>query len=573
MSKPPLPAPTVLERAIAYVAPGAALRRLRSRAVYAALTGPSGYDGARSERPGLRRYRPAARTANEDTLPDLEELRARSRDLARNAPVAGGALRTVTTSAVGEGLRVRPAVDRRALVPFGVTDAEAEAFEDAARREFALFARKEHADQAGAMPFAALQSLAFRSVLESGDAFAALVRPEDPRAPFDFCLQLIEADRVSNPHNARDTNELVAGVALTESGRARGYHVREIGPADMAATRTAWRFMPAAAPSGMPLMLHLLERERIGQTRGVPYLAPVLGMVQDLRKFSDAEITAAVLTACIALTTEAAGPIGPLAAEAQAAQAAAGGTAPSGGGTLSRAEIAFEPGLVLEGLQPGESVKSFAPERPNSAFEPFFNAMVSQVGLALELPHEVLLKRFNSSYSASRAALLEAWRFFRARRAWLAREFCAPVYEAVLWNAVLRGRLVAPGFLEDPLARAAWCAAAWTGPSAGQIDPVREVEAAGKRLELRLSTRRREVAELTGEDFEAVAAELSAEEAMMRRLEILPAAPPAATPAAPPAPPRAAPPGQEPPDPAEDPDESVPDGEAEGDTQKQGIAA
>jgi capsid protein len=118
------------------------------------------------------------------------------------------------------------------------------------------------------------------------------------------------------------------------------------------------------------------------------------------------------------------------------------------------------------------------------------------------------------------------------RRAWLAESLCQPAYELVLRNAILRGRLDAPGFLTDPMLRAAWCAARWTGPSPGQIDPLKEVNAAEKRIALRLSTRTRETAELTGDDWEQVAAELAEEEARLAGLGVAPQAeaPPTDTP-------------------------------------------
>jgi Ni,Fe-hydrogenase III small subunit len=125
---------------------------------------------------------------------------------------------------------------------------------------------------------------------------------------------------------------------------------------------------------------------------------------------------------------------------------------------------------------------------------------------------------------ALQPALLQAWAFFRARRAWLAAGLCQPTYELVLRNAILRGRILAPGFRAAPAIRAAWCAARWTGPSPGQIDPLKEVKAAEMRLALRLSTRTRETAELTGDDWEQVAAEFAEEEAMLAALGITPPA-------------------------------------------------
>lgn len=63
----------------------------------------------------------------------------------------------------------------------------------------------------------------------------------------------------------------------------------------------------------------------------------------------------------------------------------------------------------------------------------------------------MLIKEFNSSYSASRGALLEAWEAFKMRRKWFVDDFCQPVYEMFLAEAVALGRINAPGFFTDPL--------------------------------------------------------------------------------------------------------------------------
>jgi lambda family phage portal protein len=498
----------LLDRAIAYVAPAWGSQRARLR-----VGAASGYDAAKRELAAFRNMVARSQTADADALPNLEEMHARSRKLIMNAPLAGGAVGTVVTNVVGVGLRMSPQADGPALAALaGITSEQVKAFEAAAEREWRLFCRAEHADMAGELSFAAIQEIAFRSVLGDGDCFAATVAA--PRGgPFDFALQLWDADRVSNPQFRADSETLAGGVERDEGGRPVAYHVAEIHRTT--SVKRSWRRVPRMAPDGSPRVLHLVHRERIGQSRGVPYLAPVMAALADLDRYTQAEITAAVLNACIAIIGQSPTADSPLAREAAAASA---GT--SGGPGFQRAEIAFEPGMVLEGFMPGEDIKSFDGARPNAGFDPFVQAVLRQVGARLGLPFEVLVLHFTASYSAARAALLQAWAFYRGRRAWLAASLCQPTYELVLRNAILRRRLAAPGFLTDPAIRAAWCGARWTGPSPGQIDPLKEVNAAEKRLELRLSTRTRETAELTGDDWEQVAAEFAEEEAMLESLGI-----------------------------------------------------
>jgi capsid protein len=66
--------------------------------------------------------------------------------------------------------------------------------------------------------------------------------------------------------------------------------------------------------------------------------------------------------------------------------------------------------------------------------------------------------------------------------------FCQPVYEAWIEEAISIGRISAPGFFADPAIRRAWCASTWIGDGPGSIDPEKEVKAAKMRIELRTST-------------------------------------------------------------------------------------
>ena len=172
------------------------------------------------------------------------------------------------------------------------------------------------------------------------------------------------------------------------------------------------------------------------------------------------------------------------------------------------------PGMVNM-LAPGEGVEIADAKRPSSNFDAFTTSLAKYVGAALEIPVELLVKNFSSSYSASRAALLEAWKAFRMKRSWMAADFCQPVYEIFLTEAIASGRLKAPGFFLDPLIRAAYCGAQWNGPAQGMIDPVKEVNAAEKRINIGISTRQRETIEMTGGDFDSNVPQLAREKQLM----------------------------------------------------------
>lgn len=167
-------------------------------------------------------------------------------------------------------------------------------------------------------------------------------------------------------------------------------------------------------------------------------------------------------------------------------------------------------------LDPGEDIAFANPTRPSTGFDSFMRSMCEQVGAALEIPADLLIMSFNSSYSASRAALLEAWKAFRMRREWLVKDFCRPTYEIWMTEAVARGRIIAPGFFADPLIRQAYLQSEWIGPSQGQLDPTKEVAAAVTAIENGLSTHEAEAIKLNGSEYAANVDKLTLENERLR---------------------------------------------------------
>ena len=170
-------------------------------------------------------------------------------------------------------------------------------------------------------------------------------------------------------------------------------------------------------------------------------------------------------------------------------------------------------------MNPGESVEFPIPARPSSGFEGFVKALASQIGAALEIPRDLLLKEFNSSYSASRGALLEAWKSFKMYRTWFVNDFCNPVYEIWLTEAIALGRVNAPGFFNDRAMREAWLGAEWIGPSQGQLDPTKEITAEILACQHGFSTYADSALRINGSDFESNVETLMKETARLKELQ------------------------------------------------------
>jgi len=158
-------------------------------------------------------------------------------------------------------------------------------------------------------------------------------------------------------------------------------------------------------------------------------------------------------------------------------------------------------GLRLESgisvLPPGTRPETVAPARPATAFAQFVEAVLRQISSGLHMPYELLMKDFSkTNYSSARASLLEAWRYFLGVRQFIADKWLQPIYELWLEEQVHAGLIQAEGFAAR---REAWCAARWTGPGRGWVDPVKEAEAAAIRMRTGLTTLQQEVSEQGGD--------------------------------------------------------------------------
>lgn len=465
--------------------------------------------------PLLRWWRESVRVRDSagDTLRVLPTQRAQIRELVRTNPIAGGAINTNIDRVVGTGLALVATPDRRVL---GWSEEQAREFKRTVQTEFSLFADSTECDWAGEQNFYDKQGLTLRSALESGDCFTNL--PDgDPSGtqPYRLRLQTIEADRIGNPNNASDSVEVAGGVRRAPRGGAPlAFHVYDSHPGSYL-VGTGSRFTGVwvdriGANSGRRRILHHFRQLRPEQPRGVPYLAPVIDAIKQLGRYTEAEIEAAVVSAFLTLAIE---------------SPAGGSAAPVFGLTDAQAaanpEVALAPGAVL-GLASGEKANLLNPARPNPAFQPFIEAILQQIGMGLGIPFELLIKRFNSSYSASKAALLDAWMWFRSQRTWLARSFCQPVYETWMAEAVSTGRIAAPGFFENPLMRWAYTRAAWHGDSMGSINPKDEVAAYLAAVDGRLMTRERAEWELFGTDWYETFESKETEQEMLKTADLLP---------------------------------------------------
>lgn len=455
--------------------------------------------GASLDRRALRGFKPNSGAPSEDINPNNSTLRQRSRMLYMAAPLATSAVNTVRTKTVGIGLSLKSSINREIL---HLSPEAAKEWQKNTEAEWHMWAsKKQNCDALAMNNFAALQQIAVASWMMSGDVFAALPR-EEPTAfnPYGLRIQLVEADRISNPQDlgvvAADLvaagvkvpdgkpgagNLIYDGVEVNAKGRVVAYYVANAYPHQTILDRDIkWtRVQAYGENTGLPNILHVMSAERPDQYRGVSYLAKVIEPLLQTRRYTESELWGALVQSFFTAWVETKSDTSALPFNETGSGDVAGipGANP-GNSNISNSENEYEmgPGTVIH-LGENETVHFGNPNIPTAGFEKFVNTMATMIGASEEIPKTVLLKDFNDSYSASRAALLEAWEAIKMYRRWFVDDFCQPIYEVWLTEAVARGRIKAPGFFNDPKIREAWCGAGWIGPVQGSLDPLKEVKA------------------------------------------------------------------------------------------------
>jgi lambda family phage portal protein len=419
-----------LDRAIGVVAPGAGLRRARQRQAMGILA--RAYEGAKLGR-RTEGWIATGSGANAEIAPAIARLRDRSRDLVRNNPYAAKVATALVSNLVGTGLQPRA----RAATPELAAEAD---------RLWAAFAASADAD--GLTDFAGLQALIARSLVESGEVLVRLrERRVEDGLPVPLQLQVLEADHLDSTktEELRDGGFILQGIEFDALGRRRAYRLFPTHPGDGRGALVSHR-VPADR------VLHLFERLRPGQARGVPWFAPVMLKLRDLDAYDEAELVRKKIEACFAAFV----------------------TGVQDEETLGKARIeadgkrieTFEPGMI-EYLEPGRDVK-FASPSASGGYAEYMRLQLHAIAAGVGLTYELLTGDLSQvNYSSIRAGLIEFRRRMEALQ-WqlLVPGLCQPVWRRFVLAAQAAGKLPDGDIAAD-----------WTAPRFEAVDPMKDIQA------------------------------------------------------------------------------------------------
>ena len=462
-------------------------KKVKSAISSGALRIGAAFNGARALRQ-FKNWLASRGSPDGEILADLPRLRYRCRDLHKNNAIARAAEEAIIRNVIGPGLKMQTAVDYATLSrELNITTDEAEKladdFEQKIESAWHAYYNSTACDARGVSDGPEKTRLALSSVLQSGDVFATFPRVNGfPR------LGLIEADQVQNPDGRFSTSDLRDGVQIDEHGAPVGYWVN--------ANQETWpqklQFIPKYGnESGRALILHLFREERPGQNRGIPWVAPVIEQLKNLDGYEKSEITAALVSSFLTYFIKK--PLG-----------ASGNVLPGAQNETEEAlgpDFQAGPAAMLE-LPPGWDMVANNPARPNANAVGFIESVLKKIGSALGVPFEMLLSHYTTSFTSARAARIEFWKTVMVWRSWLTENFLRVWYEEFLTDAIISGRVDAPGFFASETLRRAWAGSNWYGPALGQINEKIETDAIAAVIGIGGKSATAAFAEAYGTDYE-----------------------------------------------------------------------
>lgn len=463
-------------------------------------------------RPDTVNFAPPFVSADGAALIGRETASARTNDLDRNNRYVKAIVSRLVDMMVGSGLRLSAAPDARGL---GLDRPTARELGKHIEAQFRLWAEDPlyRADARRKVTLNGQFRVMARTFAKQNEA-AAVIKWKPEGEHFGTCLQVIDPDRISNPHGTPDSERLRGGVEYDADGAVVAYHVRNAHPGDWwsgaAYAAMTWSRIPVRDERGRPVFIHAFEPEREDQSRAVSAFAASVPALQQLGRYSDAELASALLNAFMAMFIK----------TSRTPQEVAESLATDEGSTSEKLRLDhYEKnpikiaGTRIPIMPFGDEVSVNTTPRDTASFVEFEAALIQQIAASTGVSYEQATSNWSrTNYSSARAALVEVWRSVSRLTTQFVEQAVWPCYLAFLDEAIETGRIAVPPGVPDLFeAPAAWLKARWLGPARGYIDPVKEAQAGQIRIETMTSTLERECAE-QGLDVEEVLDQLAWEQ-------------------------------------------------------------
>lgn len=476
------------------------------------------FEGAQRVNRDLAMWNPALRSADVDILPEKNILDARARDMVRNDGYVQSGIDINRDGIVGSAYLLN---SKPAYKVLGLDDKWAEEFQQEVEEKFTLYAESPNnwVDASRLNTLTELVRLAVGVHSFGGEVLASAEWLRDPARSYSTAIQMIDTDRLSNPNGQMDTQRLRGGIERDRYGAPIAAHFLMSHPTDFTDDDSSytWKRVPFRKPWGRMQIIHIFEQMRPGQTRGVSAMVAALKEMKITKKFRDVVLQNAVVNATYAASIESdlpsdvvysamgGGNVGAAAIENYAANYL--GAIAKYAGNSRNMHI---DGVKIPHFFPGTRLQLRPAGQPGGVGTEFETSLLRYIAASLGLSYEELSRDFSkTNYSSARAAMNNTWKHLQAKKKVVADKFASHVFRLWLEEALNKGRIdsvpknATALWYSNPEFADAFCSCEWIGASRGQIDELKETQAAVLRMKYGLGTLETELGRL-GQDWRKV---------------------------------------------------------------------
>jgi lambda family phage portal protein len=460
-----------------------------------------------------------------------DQADARARDSVQNDGFALGVLHTHRDGIVGAQYRLNAQPDYTLL---NANEAWAEEFQAVVESRFNLLSDSQECwfDASRKMSLTEMIRLAVGGFLFTGEVLGTVEWLRSAGRPFSTAIQMVSPTRLSNPDGLDDDKFLRRGVKRNIFGEAVGYYFRMAHPTDfwLDPSVLQWRYVEARKPWGRRQVIHIIEPMQPDQTRGIADMVSVLKQMRMTKRFQDVTLQNAVVNATYAAAVESELPREVVFAAMGVGQTGLGDALGQYMDALKEYigasnNIAID-GVKMPHLFPGTKLNLQPMGTPGGVGTDFEGSLQRHIAAALGLSYEEFSRDYTkTNYSSARASMGQTFKYMQGKKKVVADKMATMVYMLWLEEEINAKRVpLPPGFTidkfyNDPVAREALCSCEWIGASRGQIDELKETQAAIMRIKSGLSTWEKEAARL-GEDWRKLFRQQSRERRFAKTLDL-----------------------------------------------------
>lgn len=489
-----------------------------------------GFEGASKINRELALWDTCLRSADSEILFEKDTLDSRSLDLQRNDGYIHGAIQGHKDSIVGGFYRVNCNPNYQYL---GLDEAWAEEFQQKVESDFCMVAESTDnwLDASRKLSFSDMIRLAVGMGMMAGENLATAEWLRGSGRPFNTAIQMIDPVRLDNPVGSMPQDGWRKGVKINQFGEPIRYAIRKAFKNDLLEINGAsdFRIIPARKPWGRKLVLHQYEPYRVGQNRGVSDLVSILKQSKMVGKYQDIVLQNAVLNATYAATIESDLP------PTEAFESIGGGQMTTWAENYLNAISEYTgagerikvDGVKIPHLYPGTKLNLKNAGNPGGVGERFEESLLRHLAAGLGMSYEEFSHDFTkTNYSSARAAMLETWKRQQGRKKIIADSFATDIFRLWFEEQLNKGEFNdvlprnAPDFYAK-LNKDAYMKCSWIGAPRGQIDELKETNAAIARIDAGLSTYEKECARF-GWDYREIFDQRMREQRKLDELNINP---------------------------------------------------